>query len=224
MKNKAMNEMAEQELDDIFDSDETVELEAVEDDAGEEVVTGTAVEDQEDGAAVEELHAQLAQAAKERDEANDQLLRLRAEFENYRKRTLRDGERLRKTATEKLIRELLPVADNLERALSHIEDRSTGLAQGVDMVLKQFFDAMQQNGLEPIEALGMPFDPQVHEALTHQPSEEYGADTVMHVFERGYRIGEFIIRPSKVVVSSGGASESDGSAASAGSTPADATE
>src|SRR5690606_5776864 len=94
-----------------------------------ETVTGTAVSDGEveeeyDGGLRAELESRILELTKERDEANDQLLRSRAEFENYRKRTLREGERLRKTAAEKLIRDLLPVADNLERALAHVEDRS----------------------------------------------------------------------------------------------------
>jgi len=139
----------------------------------------------------------------ERDTVQDQLLRIRADFDNFRRRVARDNEQLRKTAAQNLMRDLLPVVDNLERALSHVEDKTSGLALGVEMVLKQFADVLSAQGLEPIAAKGEPFDPNVHEALTHQPSVEYPADTVMEEFQRGYRLGDFVLRPTQVVVSSG---------------------
>lgn len=145
----------------------------------------------------------LEQVSVERDDAKDQVLRARAEFDNYRKRMAREMERVRKTAAESLLRDCLPVVDNLERALSHVEGDTGGLSEGVEMVVKQFCDILAAHGVEPIASLGEPFDPQVHEALSHQPSEQYGADVVMEEFERGYRLKDFILRPSKVVVSSG---------------------
>lgn len=147
----------------------------------------------------------LSNLAAELDEARDQMLRLRAEFDNYRKRTAREAERVRKTAAEGLLRELLPVVDNLERAFEHVEDKSDGLAQGVEMVLKQLCGVLSAHGAEPIPALGEAFDPNVHEALSHLPSGEYAADVVMQEFERGYRVGDYVLRPAKVVVSSGSA-------------------
>ena len=146
-----------------------------------------------------ELEARVA----ERDALQDQMLRLRAEFDNYRKRTAREIERIRKTAAESLLRELLPVLDNLERALAHAGDTSGGLERGVEMVLVQLKDILARTGLEAIPALGEPFDPNVHEALSHLPSEEHAADTVMEEFSRGYRIGNYSVRPATVVVSSG---------------------
>ena len=139
----------------------------------------------------------------ERDTLQDQLLRIRADFDNFRRRVARDNEQLRKTAAQSLMRDLLPVVDNMERALSHVEDKTSGLALGVEMILKQFGDVLSAQGLEPIAAKGQPFDPNVHEALTHQPSVEYPADTVMEEFQRGYRLGDFVLRPTQVVVSSG---------------------
>ena len=114
-------------------------------------------------------------------------------------------EEIRKRCAEQLLRELLPVVDNLERALGHVEDAENPLAQGVDMVLRQLAGVLQSRGLEPIPAVGEPFDPNFHEALAQQPSDEYGADVVTAEYERGYRIGDFVLRPSKVVVSSGAA-------------------
>jgi molecular chaperone GrpE len=152
---------------------------------------------------VDPVAAELEALRAERDDLKDQTLRARAEFENYRKRMAREGERVRKTAAEGLVRDLLPIVDNLERALSHVEDKSDGLAQGVEMIVKQFADILSNNGLDPIPALGEPFDPNIHEALTHQPSNEYPADSVMEEFQRGYRMGDFVLRPAQVVVSSG---------------------
>lgn len=146
----------------------------------------------------------LAQALAERDEARDQLLRLRAEFDNYRKRMLREGEQIRKTAARGLIEDLLPVLDNLERALSHVADPAIHpVVQGVDMVVKSLSGTLAGHGLEPIAALGQPFDPNVHEALAQQPSEEHPADVVVAEYHRGYKLGDTVLRPAKVAVSSG---------------------
>ncbi|MBX3178627.1 MAG: nucleotide exchange factor GrpE [Candidatus Hydrogenedentes bacterium] len=147
--------------------------------------------------------AALEALERERDELKDQLLRARAEFDNYRKRMLREGEQLRKTAAQGLMRSLLPIVDNLERALSHADIKSDGFAQGVEMIVKQFSNVLADQGLEPIPSVGENFDPNVHEALTHQPSDQYPADTVMEEFQRGYRLGDYVLRPSQVVVSSG---------------------
>lgn len=146
----------------------------------------------------------VAQVAAERDELRDQLLRARAEFDNYRKRMLREGEQIRKTAARALIEDLLPVLDNLERALEHVTDPAVDpVLQGVDMVVKSLQGKLASHGLEPIVALGQPFDPNVHEALAHQPSEEHPADVVVAEYHRGYRLGDTVLRPAKVAVSSG---------------------
>lgn len=149
----------------------------------------------------------LAQLTAERDALKDQLMRMAAEFDNYRKRTARESAQIRKTAAASLVRGLLPVLDNLERALNHATGEATALSQGVEMIMKQLKDALASAGLEAIDAVGQPFDPQVHEALTHQPSEEHPADHVALEFERGYRLGDTVLRAAKVVVSSGPAAE-----------------
>jgi len=159
-----------------------------------------------------DMAEELAARTAERDEANDQLLRLRAEFDNYRKRTLREAERLKKTAAEALVRKLLPVVDNLERALNHVDRETDGLAQGVEMVLNQLRDVLTDAGVEPIPASGQAFDPTVHEAMSHLPSDTHPAGTVMEEYERGYRIADYIVRPARVVVSSGPA-QTDAAAA-----------
>lgn len=151
--------------------------------------------------------AALAQALEaktaECEEYKDMLLRTRAEFDNYRKRMQRDAERLRKTATESLIRDLLPVLDNLERALAHADEASPAFVEGVAMVLTQLRECLAARGLEVIPAAGCPFDPGIHEALSQMPSEEYPAGVVTGEYQRGYRIGDYLVRPAKVVVSGG---------------------
>lgn len=159
------------------------------------------------------LTAELAVCAAERDGFKDQLLRARAEFDNYRKRIARDSEQARLAAAQGLIRDLLPVADNLERALEHAGAGDGGLAEGVRMILRQFLDVLAARGLSSIPALGEPFDPNVHEGLAIQPSDGHPANTVMSEYERGYMLGGQVLRPAKVVVSSGppaGASAPDG--------------
>lgn len=139
----------------------------------------------------------------ERDELKDLVLRARAEFDNYRKRVAREAGRLRQTAAESLMRDLLPVVDSLERALEHAEDGSDGFAQGVEMVFAQMCEILRRNGLEPIAAVGEAFDPNVHEAVMKVESEECPEGRVVQEFQKGYRLGGYVLRPSKVVVSAG---------------------
>jgi len=145
----------------------------------------------------------IAALTAERDLLKDQLLRLRADFDNFRKRVLRETEALRATAARETIRNLLPVRDNLERALAHDPADGAAFAEGVRMILRQFDDTLAAQGLESIETDGQEFDPNVHEALTYAPSDTVPAGRIATVYERGYRIGGVLLRPAKVVVSSG---------------------
>ena len=137
----------------------------------------------------------------ERDALKEQLLRARADFDNYRKRIARDDARLRKTAAERVVRDLLPVLDNLDRALEHAEDDSGGLAQGVGMVRNQFFDVLVRHGLDVIPSVGHDFDPHIHEAVTCAPSADAPPNHVVQEFQKGYRLGGYVLRPAKVMVS-----------------------
>jgi molecular chaperone GrpE len=138
----------------------------------------------------------------ERDEYLDQLKRVAAEFDNYRKRTARDQESLVARAHERLMKALLPVLDDLERALVAAADHEeASLEEGVQLVARQLRESLKREGLEEIETEG-PFDPHVHEALLSQPSEaEEGA--VIEVLQKGYRLGDRVLRPARVVVSQG---------------------
>lgn len=204
-KNKTMELNEEQETRQETPTEaEAEDAVAADPEPGTEAIPDAVISEADEGENVlSPAEAALEALERERDELKDQLLRARAEFDNYRKRMLREGEQLRKTAAQGLMRSLLPIVDNLERALSHAEDKSDGFAQGVEMIVKQFSNVLADQGLQPIPSVGEIFDPNVHEALTHQPSDQYPADTVMEEFQRGYRLGDYVLRPSQVVVSSG---------------------
>ena len=135
----------------------------------------------------------------ERDELLDDLKRVAADFENYRKRVARDQESLVARAHERLVKELLPVLDDLERALAAAEEHEEAkLEEGVMLVHRELASALQREGLAEIETNGR-FDPHVHEALVSQPSEaEEGS--VLEVVQKGYRLGDRVLRPARVIV------------------------
>ena len=146
---------------------------------------------------------QLRQKASERDEYLDLLQRVRADYANYQKRILKEIDTARRYAAQPLVLDLLSVVDNLERALQAAEsgNNSAGLLDGIRMVNQQLQGALTRHGLQPIAAVGLPFDPEQHEALMEQPSAEKPPRTVLQEFQKGYRWHERVVRPSKVVVS-----------------------
>jgi len=158
---------------------------------------------------VDEEVDELAAVTRERDEYLDALQRVQAEFANYKKRIARDQGDLVARASERLVKQLLPVLDDLERALEFASAHEEAqLEDGVRLVHRQFADALAKEGLVEIETDGR-FDPHTQEALLSQPSEaEDGA--VIQVLQKGYRLGDRVLRPARVVVSAGAAEpESD---------------
>lgn len=149
----------------------------------------------------------LAQVARERDEYLDQLQRSRADFDNYRKRVERERPLLAEAGVRDLVSELLPVLDNLERALEALvaagDEAAGGIVAGVEMVRQQLGGLLAGRGVEEIPAAGEAFDPNVHEAVQGVPSPEHPEGTVVAVVERGYRMSDTVIRPARVVVSQG---------------------
>lgn len=152
----------------------------------------------------------LTQAIRERDQFRDQFLRTAAEMENYRKRVNRERDDERKYSKLGMISDLLPAMDNLQRAIdaASSDEAANQLLQGVQMVLKQFEEILARNGAEPIEALGQPFDPNFHEALQQRPASDVPPMTVVQVLERGVKLHDRVIRPSKVIVSTEAPAES----------------
>jgi molecular chaperone GrpE len=152
--------------------------------------------------AIAELEERLALLERERDEVIDDLKRVAADFDNYRKRALRDQEALVARAHERLVKDLLPVLDDLERALVAAEDHEEAkLEEGVRLVHRELRDTLTKEGLVEIETDGE-FDPHVHEALLTQPSEEDDG-AILQVIQKGYRLGDRVLRPARVVVSQG---------------------
>jgi len=145
---------------------------------------------------------EVAELTKERDEYLDALLRLKAEFENYRKRVARDQGNLVARASERLVKQLLPVLDDLERALvAASEHEEAKLAEGVQLVHRALADALASEGLVEVDTDG-DFDPHTQEALLAQPSDEKEG-AVIQVLQKGYKLGDHVLRPARVVVSSG---------------------
>ncbi len=142
------------------------------------------------------LAGELESARRERDEYLNDMRRMKAEMENSRKRLERDRARFTQLASERLVRELLPVLDNLERALEVEGD----IREGVRATRDQLLTALGREGLEPVLSDGESFDPAIHEAVMGMPSDEHEEDTVIQTFQRGYMLNGRAIRPAKVVV------------------------
>jgi molecular chaperone GrpE len=151
---------------------------------------------------VTDLEKRLAEVERERDERTDDLKRVAAEFENYRKRVARDQASQAARAHERLVKELLPVLDDLERALQAASEHQEGkVEEGVRLVQRELHEALGKEGLVEIETNGT-FDPHVHEALLSQPSEQ-DEGAILEVLQKGYRLGDRVLRPARVVISQG---------------------
>ncbi|HJQ22700.1 MAG TPA: nucleotide exchange factor GrpE [Blastocatellia bacterium] len=151
------------------------------------------------------LQAQIDQLTQERSTLLDQLLRRQAEFENYRRRVDRERAETYARSRAEVVLELLPVIDNFERALASLEhsgNDAKSLQEGIELIHRQLNDALAKFGLEPVEAVGQTFDPTIHEAVSAEPSEEHEENTVIAEFQRGYKLGEKLLRPAKVKVAS----------------------
>lgn len=145
----------------------------------------------------------------ELDQTRDRALRLQADFDNYRKRSQRDADEQRKFASVSLLSELLPVLDNIERAMAAAEKApdAASVAAGFKMVLQQFEGVLTRFNCQPIEAQNQPFDPHLHAAIAQQPSDEHAPNTVLHVVQRGYQLHDRVLRPAQVIVSTAAPTE-----------------
>ncbi len=128
------------------------------------------------------------------------MLRVRAEAENFRKRMQREKDDFARFARESFIRELLPVKDNLERALTHAGDDPTVIVDGVKLTMEQFDSIFKAMGVECVECLGSPFDPAFHEAMNQVESDEHEPNTVMNELQKGYQLHGRLLRPAMVTV------------------------
>lgn len=152
---------------------------------------------------IEELKKKLEEKEKEAKENFDRLLRTAADFENYKKRALREKEDWIKFANEDLIKTILPFIDNLERAVNHAEKvADTGvLIEGTKLTIQQILQALTRLGLTPFESIGMPFDPACHEAMLVVETDQHEPDHVVEEFQKGYLLNDRLLRPATVSVS-----------------------
>jgi len=167
-------------------------------DTSAEAIADEAPEDEE-----QDLEKKLEQTEEAAKAAHDRLLRVSAEFDNYKKRTRREIDDFRKYANEALIKELLGVVDNLERAVESSKEASedSQLLEGVNLTLKEILKIFEKFNVKPIEALEKEFDPAVHQAVLQEASENHAENTVIREFQKGYTIHDRLLRPAMVVVS-----------------------
>ena len=151
------------------------------------------------------MQAVLAAKEDECKALNEKYLRLAAEFENYKRLAQRDQREQIKFGNEQLLKELLPVVDNMERAIKAASDNSgsAALVQGVDLTLKQLTGSLSKFGVQAVESVGKPFDPGAHQAVSQLPSETVPNNHVIDEFQKGYRLHDRILRAAMVSVSSG---------------------
>ena len=151
-----------------------------------------------------ELQKRVDELEKERDELKDQSLRTHAETENFKKRLTREKEDFAKYSNEKAVKEILPVIDNLERAVGHAKEAGEGgaLIEGVEMTLDLFQKALARLGVSHVGAVGETFNPEMHEAVQQIESADHEPNIVISEFQKGYMLHERLIRPAMVVVSS----------------------
>ena len=169
-------------------------------DAPEDIAPETIAEDEAATAeAAATANADLDAVTSERDRYLDQLQRTTAEYANYRRRTEQDRERQRLAANEQLLREFVPVLDDFQRGLASVpeNDETTSMIAGLRLVEQKFLNTLRKHGVTSVEALGMPFDPAVHEAVDLDPA---GGDTVVAVYQPGYKLGDGMLRPAMVKV------------------------
>ncbi|GIP51664.1 nucleotide exchange factor GrpE [Paenibacillus vini] len=147
--------------------------------------------------------AELDQLRAEAEDHKQRLLRTQADFDNFRRRTVKEKEELGKYASSKLIVELLPVIDNFERALGTVSENAdvSSYAKGVEMIFRQFEGVLKAEGLTPMESVGTPFNPEFHQAIMQVESDEYEEGIVVEEVQKGYLLKDKVLRPAMVKVS-----------------------
>ena len=203
--------MAEEEtIKEALDVLESVNAESSAPEADGNTAADELIQEREDQKASEpspenEPEVRIKAAEDKCKEYYDRLLRVSAEFENYKKRSAREADNFRKFANESILKDFLPVVDNLERAIQSSanigEDGNSCISEGVELTLKEILRVLERYGVKPVEAVGKPFDPVFHEAVMQEVSDETPENTVLKEFQKGYALHERLLRPAMVVVS-----------------------
>jgi len=159
----------------------------------------------------EDIAAKLAAAEAAEKESYDRFLRVSADFENYKKRSSREMSEFRKYANESLIRDLLPIVDNLERAIVSASDHKDidSFVEGVNLTFNEVMKVLERFSVKPIDAVGMPFDPTYHQAVMQEPDDDKPENTIIRELQKGYTIHDRLLRPTMVVVSKPGKTDND---------------
>ena len=189
-------------------AEESKDIEFVDKVSGNEVVDTDSLESSgaEGASELEALKKQLEDKAKQSEENYNKYLRMQADFDNYKKRVSKEREELSVMSLENIMKQTLPVVDNMERAIAAFKNDNldSKYTDGIDMVYKQLQSVLEKNGLKEIEAEGMEFDPNVHHAVMQVDAGPENENKVVEVFQKGYTLGSKVIRPTmvKVAVSS----------------------
>ena len=179
----------EEELEEKLEADSVVEEEPAKEEEAKEL------------SPLEQLEEQVRLKDEEILKQKDTFLREKAELDNFKKRLTKEKEDFAQFANERLLKELLQIEDNLERAMEAPNATLESLKEGVEMIQKQFKDFLKNQKVEVIEAFGKPFDPNLHEVLNQQESEEHEENTVIEEYSKGFTLNGRILRPAKVVIS-----------------------
>jgi len=193
------------------EGEDHIDLEAIEDDDAPEAKGARDPILEAMVNAKNELTETLKQTQKEALSMKERLARVSADFDNYKKRQVREQEDAKRFANERLLKDMMPVLDNLDRALdaakqqtSDMSDAGKNVVDGVQMVLKQFSDSLKKHGVTPFSALGEVFDPNRHEAVAQREDTSAPANTVIEEYQRGYLLHDRLVRPAMVIVATGG--------------------
>ena len=195
------------DIDESFESQiETEPVESPDDDEANEANESNEVDESNEEDPIELdpikiLEKDLQQSKEDLEEQKDSFVRLQAETDNFRKRLSREKEEFAQYANERLFKELIPIFDNLKRALEDPSSDTKSLKEGLEMILKQFSSFLEKEKVEPIKAVGEKFDPTVHEALTSEESDEHDENIIISEFVKGYTINNRVLRPSQVIIS-----------------------
>ena len=191
MVTKTDDNQNDAEPEEIVDADQESEETAIEEEN---------IEEGKELSPLEQLNEKIRLKDEELANQKDTFLREKAELENFKKRLTKEKEDFVQFANERLLKELIQIEDNLERALEVPNATLESLKEGVEMIQKQFTTFLKNQKAEPIEALGKPFDPNLHEVLNQQESEEHEENTVIQEYSKGYTLNGRILRPTKVVI------------------------
>tara|TARA_B100001123_G_scaffold70320_1_gene78713 strand:- start:273 stop:887 length:615 start_codon:yes stop_codon:yes gene_type:complete len=142
----------------------------------------------------------LKEAQEQIDDLNDRVVRLTADYDNYRKRAQRDKTEVRQFANQGILEKLLPVLDNFEMAITAVKDADSSVRDGVQMIYDQLLSVLKMEGVEPIDAVGEQFDPNLHEAISQEESKDAEEGEILKQIQRGFKLNDRLVRPARVVV------------------------